>query len=221
MASGRFVSYLRVSTQKQGCSGLGLEAQREAVAQYLNGGSWQLAAEFVEVESGRKSSRPQLAAALAMCRLTGATLIIAELDRLARNVHFLLGLPKSCADFVAVDMPTANRLTVGIMALVAEEEASAISARTKAALAAAKARGTELGGFQGYVVNGAAGTRALQAQADAFAASVGPIAQQLRGQGESLGKIAATLTARGIRTARGGAWTATAVKNLLARLQVA
>jgi DNA invertase Pin-like site-specific DNA recombinase len=221
MASGRFVSYLRVSTQKQGRSGLGLEAQREAVAQYLNGGSWQLAAEFVEVESGRNDSRPQLAAAVDECRLTGATLVIAKLDRLARDAHFLLGLSKAGIEFVAADMPNANRLTVGIMAMFAEEEARAISARTKAALAAAKARGTKLGGFRGHVVDGSTGTLALQAQADAFAASVAPIAQQLRDQGESLGKIAATLAARGIRTARGGAWTATAVRNLLARQQAA
>jgi DNA invertase Pin-like site-specific DNA recombinase len=218
MAAGRFVSYIRVSTQKQGRSGLGLEGQREAVASYLNGGPWQLLEEFVEVESGRKSDRPQLAAALNLCRMTNSTLVIAKLDRLARDAHFLLGLQKAGVEFIAADMPAANRLTVGIMALVAEEEARMISARTRAALAAAKTRGKQLGGFRGYVPDGAAGTRALQAKADSFAAQVGPMAQEMRGQGLSLAKIAATLAEKGIRTAGGGTWTAGAVRNLLARL---
>lgn len=136
------------STDKQGRSGLGLEAQREAVAVYLNGGNWTVLAEFTEVESGRKAERPQLVQALEMCRLIGAVLVIAKLDRLARDAHFLLGLEKAGVEFVACDMPTANRRTIGIMALVAEEEARAISARTTAALAAAKARGTALGGWR-------------------------------------------------------------------------
>src|ERR687884_1412512 len=145
MASGRWVAYYRVSTAKQGASGLGLEAQREAVAGYLNGGNWQLAAEFVEIESGRKNDRPELAKALAMCRRIGATLIIAKLDRLARNVAFVSNLMESGVEFTAVDFPTANRLTIHILAAVAEPQREMISARTKAALAAAKARGTKLG----------------------------------------------------------------------------
>src|SRR3954468_5314792 len=145
MAGGRFVSYLRVSTDKQGRSGLGLEAQRTAVAGFLNGGRWELVAEFVEIETGKRADRPVLAQALATCRLHRAVLVIAKLDRLARDAHFLLGLEKAGVEFVAADMPHANRLTVGIMALVAEEEARATSARTKAALAAAKARGVRLG----------------------------------------------------------------------------
>ena len=138
MAEGKWVSYLRVSTDRQGRSGLGLEGQRAAVADFLNGGEWQLAREFVEVESGKRSDRPILADALKACRLYGAKLIIAKIDRLSRDAHFLLGLEKAGVHFVAADMPNANRLTVGIMAMIAEEERRMISRRTKEALAAAK-----------------------------------------------------------------------------------
>jgi DNA invertase Pin-like site-specific DNA recombinase len=144
--NGKFVSYLRVSTQKQGKSGLGIEAQRAAVNGYLNGGDWQLIEECTEIESGKRSDRPVLARALALCRVHLATLVIAKLDRLARDVHFVSGLMKAGVQFVAVDMPLANPLTIHILAAVAEAEAKAISERTKAALAAAKARGTKLGG---------------------------------------------------------------------------
>ena len=149
MADGKFIAYFRVSTAKQGKSGLGLEGQRAAVMAYLNGGSWNLAAEFTEVESGKNNDRPELAKAMHMCRLTGATLVIAKLDRLSRDAHFLLGLEKAGVDFVAADMPAANRMTIGIMAVVADEERRMISARTKAALDAAKARGAKLGGWRG------------------------------------------------------------------------
>src|SRR5271154_4183939 len=146
MANGKFVSYLRVSTARQGISGLGLEAQRASVAAFLNGGDWTLVQEVVEVESGKRSDRPALAEALRLCRKHRATLIIAKLDRLARNVHFISGLMESGVEFVAVDMPQANRFVVHILAAVAEQEADAISRRTKAALEAAKARGQKLGG---------------------------------------------------------------------------
>jgi DNA invertase Pin-like site-specific DNA recombinase len=149
MAKGKFIAYYRVSTEKQGRSGLGLEAQREAVRNHLNGGSWRLAAEVVEVESGKRNDRPKLAEALRLCRLHGATLIIAKLDRLARNVAFISNLMESGVEFTAVDFPQANRLTVHILAAVAEHEREMISQRTKAALAAAKARGTKLGGDRG------------------------------------------------------------------------
>src|SRR5712671_6423852 len=144
-----FVAYFRVSTDKQGASGLGLEAQREAVARYVAGAAGVIVAEFQEIESGKRNDRPQIAAALAACRLRRATLIIAKLDRLARNVHFISSLMESGVEFVAVDFPQANRLTVHILAAVAEHEATMISARTKAALAAAKARGVKLGGQRG------------------------------------------------------------------------
>src|SRR6476469_4708003 len=149
MANGKFISYLRVSTARQGASGLGLEAQREAVSRYLNGGNWTLVQEVVEVESGKRDDRPAIAEALRLCRLRRATLIIAKLDRLARNVHFISSLMESGVDFITVDFPQANRLTVHILAAVAEHEASMISARTKAALSAATRRGVALGGVRG------------------------------------------------------------------------
>lgn len=149
MGAGRYIAYYRVSTARQGKSGLGLEAQRAAVLAYLNGGNWELTAEFCEVESGKTSDRPQLAAALAACRLHRATLVIAKLDRLSRDAAFLLGLQNAGVRFVAVDMPEANELVVGIMACVAQAERKMISDRTKAALAAAKVRGVKLGGFRG------------------------------------------------------------------------
>jgi DNA invertase Pin-like site-specific DNA recombinase len=145
MAEGLFISYLRVSTAEQGRSGLGLEAQRAAVQSFLNGGQWDLLKEYVEVESGKKSNRPQLQKALEHCRLTGATLLIAKLDRLSRDAHFLTGLQNSGTPFKCADMPYADKLTVGIMAMVAQAERETISKRTKDALAAAKARGKKLG----------------------------------------------------------------------------
>ena len=135
--------------REAGRSGLGLEAQRRRCSDYLDGGKWTLVAEVVEIESGKRDDRPKLAEALALCRLTGATLVIAKLDRLARNVAFISNLMESGVDFVAVDFPQANRLTVHILAAVAEHEAEMISERTKAALAAAKARGVQLGGDRG------------------------------------------------------------------------
>ena len=145
MAEGKFVSYLRVSTARQGRSGLGLEAQRKAVEDFLNGGNWSV----VEVESGKKADRPQLEKAFQLCRLIGAKLVIAKLDRLSRDAHFLLGLEKAGIDFMAADMPHANKLTIGIMAVMAQHEREMISTRTKAALQAAKRRGVKLGGDRG------------------------------------------------------------------------
>jgi DNA invertase Pin-like site-specific DNA recombinase len=224
MAEGKWISYQRVSTQRQGKSGLGLEAQRNAVTEFLNGGNWTLVKEFVEVESGKKAdNRPELAKAIQACRAYGAKLLIAKLDRLSRDAHFLLGLEKAGIDFVAADMPNANRLTVGIMAMVAEEERRMISRRTKDALAAAKRRGVKLGGDRG--VKPTAGARklaaeALQTRAAAKAADVGSIIADLQAAGiTSRTGIAAALSERGIPTARGnGAWTATQVSRVLARL---
>jgi DNA invertase Pin-like site-specific DNA recombinase len=142
----RFVSYLRVSTERQGKSGLGIDAQRQAIADYLNGSHWTLAAEFVETESGKHADRPQLQAALAACRKHKARLIIAKLDRLSRNVAFVATMMDSTVEFLACDFPQANRLTLHILAAVAEHERRMISERTKAALAAAKRRGVKLGG---------------------------------------------------------------------------
>jgi DNA invertase Pin-like site-specific DNA recombinase len=141
VANGKYIAYYRVSTAKQGASGLGLEAQQEAVRGYLNGGRWKMIDEVTEIESGKRNDRPALARALSLCRIHKATLIIAKLDRLARNVNFISNLMESGVEFTAVDFPQANRLTVHILAAVAEHEAAMISARTKAALKAAKVRG--------------------------------------------------------------------------------
>ena len=223
MADGKWISYLRVSTPRQGRSGLGLEAQRHAADEHLNGGSWKLIKEFVEVESGKKSDRPQLEAALAACRLYGAKLIIAKLDRLSRNAHFLLGLRDAGVDFVAADMPNANRLTVGIMAMVAEDEGQRISARTKAALQAAKRRGVKLGGNRGVTPTAKMrklSVAARQERAASRAADLAPIIDELRASGlTSLRAIAAELNKRDIPTSRGDAeWSANQVKRVLDRL---
>ena len=145
MERHRYVSYLRVSTGAQGRSGLGLEAQRRVDAEFVQATRSVTVGEFVEVESGRRADRPRLESALSVCRVHKAILLVAKIDRLSRDAHFLLGLKESGVEFVCCDMPSANRLTVGIMAMVAEEEARMISTRTKEALHAAKARGVRLG----------------------------------------------------------------------------
>ena len=218
--TGKFVAYYRVSTQRQGRSGLGLEAQQTAVRDYLNGGDWGLVAELTEVESGKRSDRPKLAEALKLCRLHGATLIIAKLDRLARNAAFVSHLMEAGVEFHAVDFPQANRLTIHILAAVAEHEARAISERTKAALASAKKRGVKLGGYRGTTVTVAmrkAALAAVQERTKARAADLAPIIAELQAAGAtSLRTIAAGLNARGIPTARGtGTWSAVQVARVL------
>ena len=224
MARGKFISYLRASTDKQGHSGLGIEAQRKAVEDYLNGGRWQLLREYVEIESGKRSDRPQLLAALAHAKATGATVVIAKLDRLARNVAFISNLMESGVEFVAADMPMANRLTVHVLAAVAEHEREMISQRTKEALAAAKARGTKLGNPHGARAlrgsGNAAAVAAVKSSADAHMAQVLPVLEAIRAEGVvSLRGIAGELNRRGILTARGGKWYATTVHNLFIRSQ--
>ena len=220
---GKWISYLRVSTDRQGKSGLGIEAQRHSVAEYLNGGSWSLVKEYVEVETGKNIDRPMLAEAIKACRAYGAKLVIAKLDRLSRDAHFLLGLEKAGVDFVAADMPNANRLTVGIMAMVAEEERRMISKRTKDALAAAKRRGKKLGGDRGVVPSRktrALAVEALQARANSRASDIAPIIKDLQAAGaESLRAIADGLNEAGIPTARGnGKWSAVQVQRVLERM---
>jgi DNA invertase Pin-like site-specific DNA recombinase len=215
-----FVSYLRVSTQLQGRDGYGIEAQREAVLRHARGAGGAVAAEYVEVESGRRADRPQLAAALAACRARRAVLLIARLDRLARNVHFVSGLMEAGVEFVAADMPTVNRLTVHILAAVAEEEARLISARTKAALAVARARGVRLGNPNlkpGTAPLAAAAAAAKSQQAQRRAADLAPIVAEIRAAGlTSYGGIARALAARGVPTLSGrGRWDPSTVRRLI------
>jgi len=211
--SKKYVSYFRVSTVKQGASGLGLEAQQSAVSTYLNS-ECEVVGEFVEVESGKRKNRPQLQAALAKCKKTGATLVIAKLDRLARNLHFISGLMEAKVDFVAADNPTANRLTVQILAAVAEDEARSISSRTKAALASAKARGTKLG------VHGAILGAENSKRAAAVAVKMRPLIAELEAAGiTSVRAIAAELNKRKIATSTGKQWHVPTVHRLLSRLR--
>lgn len=219
---GKFVSYLRVSTDRQGKSGLGLEAQRQAITNYLNGGSWVVAAEFVEVESGRNDDRPQLREALEACERLGATLLIAKLDRLSRDVAFIAKMMRGSVEFVACDFPAANRLTIHILSAVAEHEREMISKRTKEALAAAKARGTKLGNPHGLSVKAAQRGRLLgiesrRVRSREFAAKRIDAIKRLREEGLSLNAIARRFNAEGTLTSRGkvGSWTATTVRTII------
>jgi DNA invertase Pin-like site-specific DNA recombinase len=224
-ASQRLVAYERVSTARQGASGLGLEAQRRVIEDFAASRGAEVLARFTEVESGRKAERPELAKALHLAKVTGATLVIAKLDRLSRNAAFLLALRDSAVRFVAVDMPEANDLTVGIMALVAQAEREAISRRTKEALAVARARGVRLGNPNGAeslrrAGKGGGALRAtVSANAAAFAADLTPVIADIRAAGyTSIRAIAAELTARGIRTRRGGKWGLANLRTILIRI---
>jgi DNA invertase Pin-like site-specific DNA recombinase len=218
MAEGRFVAYYRVSTQGQGRSGLGLEAQRKAVGDFLDGGHWKLIAEFTEIESGKRSDRPKLAEAMRAAKRHKATLVIAKLDRLARSVAFISDIMEGDVEFVAVDMPMANRLTVHILAAVAEHEREMISQRTKSALAAAKARGTLLGNRTNIEV-AQRNSRTVRSKASAqFVQNAIPVIRQIQATGlTSLREVAQALNARGVRSARGGEWQPTQVKRVLER----
>lgn len=223
MATGKHVAYYRVSTAKQGRSGLGLEAQQSAVRGFLNGGLWELTGEVIEVESGKRAdNRPQLQEALRLCRTTGATLIVAKLDRLSRDAAFLMQLQNAGVSFVAADMPGANSFTVGVMALVAQQEREAISARTKAALASAKARGTKLGGWRGHALpstRAAAASGAVRSSAaNQRAADVLVSIDRAKQNGaESLRQIAKALNTAGVTAPRGGKWGATQVRRIIER----
>lgn len=223
-AAQKLVAYERVSTARQGQSGLGLEAQRKAIDEFADTRNAGVLARFTEIESGGRTDRPELSKALGLARLTGATLVIAKLDRLSRNAAFLLALRDSGVRFIAVDMPEANDLTVGIMALVAEQERRVISRRTKEALAAAKARGVRLGNPNGAAAlrragkGGAALRKTVVQNADAFALALAPLIADLQLAGvTTLRDLAAELNARGIRTRRGGNWHVSNVRNLLVR----
>lgn len=222
----RFVPYYRVSTQKQGRSGLGLEAQQASVGEYLQRvGGAELAA-FIEVESGRKNDRPKLQAAILRCKQSNATLLVAKLDRLSRNAAFLMNLRDSGVQFEAIDIQGANSMTVGVLALVAQHEAEAISARTKAALAARRARGLPMGNprdMSAYAKRASRlGNAANRAKAQDRAKLIAPAIDQAQAEGHtSLHQIAAYLNERTITTPRGKQWTATAVKNALAMIETA
>lgn len=211
----KYIAYYRVSTDKQGQSGLGLEAQQSQVKPYAD----SIIHSFTEIESGKIDDRPQLQAALAMCRSTGASLLIAKIDRLSRQAAFLLTLRDSGVQIVAADMPNAGTLEFGIRAVVAQHEREEISRRTKAALAAAKARGVRLGTKDQHSLS-AAGNASIKASADAFAARVEPIIKEIVAKtgASSLRDIAEALSARGIKTSRGGTtWYPGQVSNLLKR----
>jgi DNA invertase Pin-like site-specific DNA recombinase len=227
VANRTFYSYIRVSTEKQGRSGLGLEAQQKAVAGYLNTGDCQLLGEFIEVESGRRIDRPKLKEALELCRRQKATLVIAKLDRLARNVAFVSALLESGVRFIATDMPEADVTFLQMAAVFSEWEARLISQRTKAALAAAKARGKALGWSspsrqseqREASKRGAASNHEGAIQ---FSSNILPIIRSIQNTGlKSLSGIASALNARGVSTARGGRWYAATIKNILAHQRLA
>jgi DNA invertase Pin-like site-specific DNA recombinase len=230
MAEGKFISYLRVSRDKQARSGLGIEAQRASVANYLNGGQWTLVTEYVETESGRKTARPKLALALSHAKAIGAKIVFAKLDRLARNVDLLRSLVASDVDLVFCDLPSVppgpmGKFLLTQMAAVAELEAGLIGERTKGALAAAKARGVRLGNPNG--------ARALRGKQKGNAQAVARIKEKavqraigFRGIIEDIKRAGITsvravteeLNRQGIRAPRGGEWHPTAVARLLIRL---
>lgn len=223
----KLVAYLRVSTKGQGESGLGLEGQQLAIARHAEATGCQVIATYTEVESGTKSDRPELARAMAHAKRSGATLVIARLDRLSRNLHFLSGLMESKVDFVACDMPSANRLTLHIMAAVAEDYAKQISDKTKMGLEAAKARGTVLGGYRekaaakltAEVRAKAAKNAGESHRAGAIAdyADLLPTIRQLKTDGLSLRAIADKLNSDGHTTRTGSQWSQVQVKRVLDR----
>lgn len=224
----RLVAYERVLTARQGASGFGLEAQRKTIQDFATSRGADVLARFTEVESGKRANRPELAKALHLAKLTGATLVIAKLDRLSRNAAFLLTLHDCGVRFVVVDMPEANDLTMGIMALVAQAEREAILRRTKEALAVAKARGVKLGNPNGAAAlrragkGGVALRAVVSANADRFAADLAGVIGDIRAAGAtSLRAIACELTARGMVTRRAEKWHASNVRALLRRIEAA
>lgn len=223
--AGAYVAYFRVSTARQGRSGLGLEAQRDVVLTFLNGGRWELKAEFTEIESGANSERPELAKALAACRVYQATLLVAKLDRLSRDARFLLNLKAGGVRFVVAEMPEANELTIDLLAVLAQHERRLISERTRAALAAAKRRGVKLGGTADRIPRAAA-RRGVQAsaalrtaKATELAQAFAPTIRELQARGiVSPSALAIALNDRGMPAPRGGQWRDVQVRRLLARL---
>ena len=224
--SGKYVAYYRVSTKRQGDTGYGLEAQRERVEQHLNGGDWQLIAEFTETERGKRSTdrhRHELRKALELCADEGATLVVAKLDRLTRNLPFLTRIIESGVKMIACDVPTMsnanqNRFVLQLMANIAELEGAVISERTRDALATAKKKGAKLGNPRPKAASRLA-SKQLTADADAFAMKVGRIIEELEEYGcVTLEQIAKGLEARGVKTARGNkSWALSSVANIRRR----
>ncbi|WP_164750440.1 MULTISPECIES: recombinase family protein [unclassified Mesorhizobium] len=216
------ISYLRVSTSGQGKSGLGLEAQRQAIAHFAEVEGFDIAAEFVEVETGKGadalSRRPQLAKALATAKKTGCSIVVAKLDRLSRDVAFISGLMAKRVPFIVAELGSSvDPFVLHLFAAVAEHERAVISRRTRAALTAAKKRGVKLGGPK-LVEAQQRSVEVRMAQADAFAANILPIIRDIRASGiKSLRQIAVALNARGIASARGGTWTAVQVTDIINR----
>ena len=216
------VSYLRVSTSQRGRSGLGIEAQREALARFATEAGYEIAAEYVEVETGKGSDalerRPQLAAALAKARTTRCSVAVAKLDRLSRDVHFVSGLMAHRVPFVVVELgPDVDPFVLHLYAALAEKERALISGRTKSALAAAKAKGVRLGNPRIDAARDDA-VAAIKAEADRAAGNVLPIIAEIqKSGGTTLRAIADALNARGVATPRGGRWHAMSVRNALAR----
>jgi DNA invertase Pin-like site-specific DNA recombinase len=223
VAMQQAIAYYRVSTARQGRSGLGIEAQREAVTRFATAEDFELAAEFVEVETGKGSDaldrRPQLAAALATGRQRKCPVIVAKLDRLSRDVAFISGLMAQRVPFIVAELGRdADPFMLHLYAALAEKERRLISERTKAALGARKAQGTNLGNRTNAAEAADAGRRTLSREADVFAANVRPIVETLKQSGiTDLRGLATALNARGVRTARGGNWHVSNVRNVLRR----
>lgn len=212
-----YIAYLRVSTDKQGEHGHGISAQRQAIWNYLGAHGGEPLEEYVEVESGKRNDRPALQKAISRCKMSRATLIIAKLDRLSRNLAFIANLMDAGIDFVACDNPYANKLTIHILAAIAEHEREMISRRTKEALAAAKAKGIKLGGFRGTALTDELRHNALsarRAKSREYSANVAPLIQKRLEDGYSLNAIAKFLNQQKIVTVRGGKWTAKSVSRV-------
>ena len=222
--NGKFVAYYRVSTDRQGASGLGLQAQRDAIHHYLNGGRWSLIGEFTEIESGtrkRLSKRPMLESAVKLCKKERATLIVAKLDRLARDVQFISELLNSQVKFICADAPEADRTFLQMMSVFAEYEGRRIGERTKAALHQLKKQGKKLGSPTPEI-GSAAGTKVLIEQADAYADRVGPVVREIikKSGASTLRDIASALQHKGVLTPRGNSeWRPSQVSNLLKRVK--
>ena len=222
--NGKFVAYYRVSTDRQGASGLGLQAQRDAIHNYLNGGRWSLIGEFTEIESGtrkRLSKRPMLESAVKLCKRERATLIVAKLDRLARDVQFISELLNSQVKFICADAPEADRTFLQMMSVFAEYEGRRIGERTKAALHQLKKQGKKLGSPTPEI-GSAAGTKVLIEQADAYADRVGPVVREIikKSGASTLRDIASALQHKGVLTPRGNSeWRPSQVSNLLKRVK--